>query len=217
MKLPDSVDKPARVQELINDLKLNKCSETRIGGPMVKGVSGGERKRTSIGVELITNPNLIFLDEPTTGLDSYTATNVIEVLKELAGSGRTVVSTIHQPNSDIYEMFDKLMLLAGGKVLYHNDSNSAVDYFKNQGFECPSLTNPADYFMNMMSIEAYDDSEDEDDSNMRSHEQVEKEYNQKIDNLAQSYQKSELKNDILDVHPEATKLDDVDTSDIGFS
>jgi len=67
-------EKLERVEQLILDLKLNKCQNTCIGGPLVKGVSGGERKRTSIGVELITNPSLIFLDEPTTGLDSYTAT-----------------------------------------------------------------------------------------------------------------------------------------------
>lgn len=69
-------------------------------------MSGGERKRTSIGVELITDPSLVFLDEPTTGLDSFTATSVIEILRYLAESGRTIISTIHQPNSDIYEMFD---------------------------------------------------------------------------------------------------------------
>lgn len=84
-----------RVQDIIDELRLNKCANTKIGGPLVKGVSGGERKRTSIGVELITDPNLIFLDEPTTGLDSFTATSVIDTLKALAESGRTVISTIH--------------------------------------------------------------------------------------------------------------------------
>ena len=72
-----------RVEHLIDQLRLNKCRNTKIGGPLVKGVSGGERKRTSIGVELITNPSLIFLDEPTTGLDSFTATTVVDILKEL--------------------------------------------------------------------------------------------------------------------------------------
>jgi ABC-type multidrug transport system ATPase subunit len=84
-----------RVAEVIKELRLEKCQYTRIGGEMVKGVSGGERKRTSIGVELITDPSLIFLDEPTTGLDSFTAFTVVEVMKELAMSGRTIVSTIH--------------------------------------------------------------------------------------------------------------------------
>ena len=89
-------EKIARVNKMIATLKLTKCQNTRIGGPLVKGVSGGERKRTSIGVELITDPNLIFLDEPTTGLDSFTATAVMESLGDLARKeNRTVVSTIH--------------------------------------------------------------------------------------------------------------------------
>ncbi len=70
---------------------------------MIRGVSGGERKRTSIGVELITDPPVIFLDEPTTGLDSFTAQMVVEILGGLAKAGRTIVSTIHQPNSDTFD------------------------------------------------------------------------------------------------------------------
>lgn len=143
-----------RVQQIIDDLKLNKCENTKIGGPLIKGVSGGERKRTSIGVELITNPSLIFLDEPTTGLDSYTATQVMRTLKDLAKSGRTIVQTIHQPNSDIFELFDKLMLLAQGKVIYFNEASLAVNYFAGIGHRCPELTNPADFFMSVMSIES---------------------------------------------------------------
>ena len=93
-----------RVDNIIEELRLKKCENTKIGGPLVKGVSGGERKRTSIGVELITDPSLIFLDEPTTGLDSFTATSVMETLNDLANSGRTVIQTIHQPNSDMFDM-----------------------------------------------------------------------------------------------------------------
>ena len=70
---------------------------------MIKGISGGERKRTSIGVELITNPSLIFLDEPTSGLDSETSLSLVYLLKKLTSSGRTVISTIHQPSSDIVD------------------------------------------------------------------------------------------------------------------
>ena len=92
LKLPGSIDqKMARVEEIIKELWLKKCENTKIGGPLLKGVSGGERKRTSIGVELITDPNLIFLDEPTTGLDSFTATSVMETLNELAKTGRTII------------------------------------------------------------------------------------------------------------------------------
>lgn len=89
----DSIQK--KVQSIIDDLKLNKCSQTKIGGTFFKGVSGGERKRTSIAVELITKPSLIFLDEPTTGLDSYTATILMKIFRSLANSGCTVIQTIH--------------------------------------------------------------------------------------------------------------------------
>lgn len=156
LKLPGTMEqKLARVDEVIATLKLTKCQNTRIGGPLVKGVSGGERKRTSIGVELITDPTLIFLDEPTTGLDSFTATSVMETLGDLARKDqRTVISTIHQPNSDIYEMFDRLLLLAKGKIIYFNEARFAVDYFGSIGFQCPDLSNPADFFMSMMSIES---------------------------------------------------------------
>ena len=92
MKLTGSEEeKQRRVDEIIKDLRLNKCQDTYIGGPLIKGVSGGERKRTSIGVELITNPALVFLDEPTTGLDSYTATEVTRLLRNLADQGRTII------------------------------------------------------------------------------------------------------------------------------
>lgn len=85
-----------RVEDLIGTLKLYKAQNTLIGGPLVKGISGGERKRTAVGVELITDPALLFLDEPTTGLDSYIATQVMENLRDLAMVfGKTVISTIH--------------------------------------------------------------------------------------------------------------------------
>ena len=144
-----------RVNKMIAMLKLTKCQNTRIGGALVKGVSGGERKRTSIGVELITDPNLIFLDEPTTGLDSFTATAVMESLGKLAkDQNRTVISTIHQPNTDIFDMFDRLVLLAKGKIIYFNKASLSVDFFDSLGFRCPELSNPCDYFMTMMSKES---------------------------------------------------------------
>ena len=146
-----------RVDELLATLKLFKAQNTLIGGTLVKGVSGGERKRTAVGVELITDPALLFLDEPTTGLDSYIATQVMENLRDLAMVyGKTVVSTIHQPNTDVYDMFDKLMLIAQGKIIYFNEASSAVEYFGSIGREVPELTNPADYFMTIMSKDGID-------------------------------------------------------------
>ena len=85
---------------------MTKCQNTKIGGPLIKGVSGGERKRTSIGVEIITDPKMIFLDEPTTGLDSYTASVLVEIFRELTREGKTIICTIHQPTSEIFANFD---------------------------------------------------------------------------------------------------------------
>ena len=90
---------------------------------MIRGVSGGERKRTSIGVELLTNPSIIFLDEPTTGLDSATSFHVINILKNLAKAGRTIISTIHQPSSEIFGTFDKLLLMVQGNIIYQVKTN----------------------------------------------------------------------------------------------
>jgi ABC-type multidrug transport system ATPase subunit len=98
--------KKKKVEFLLSDLGLNNCADTFVGGSLIRGVSGGERKRTSIGVELLTNPSLIFLDEPTTGLDSSTALAVLELLEKIASKGVNVVCTIHQPSSEIFSIFD---------------------------------------------------------------------------------------------------------------
>lgn len=90
---------------------MEKCQDTLIGGPLIKGISGGERKRTSIAVDFVTDPSTIMLDEPTSGLDSFTAYLIVRILKDYAKKGKTVIFTIHQPSYDIYEMFDRLMLL----------------------------------------------------------------------------------------------------------
>jgi len=187
-----------KVKGMMDDLKLNKCAETRIGGTFFKGVSGGERKRTSIAVELITKPSLIFLDEPTTGLDSYTATTLMRIFRNLAKSGCTVIQTIHQPNSETYELFDKLMLLAKGKVIYFDTKDNAVPYFKSIGFECPPLTTPSDYFMSIMSVESIEKEDidpDDKDAQESSTAFIMNTYKELIDKFDKSYQESALKND----------------------
>ena len=209
LKLEGTLEsKMARVKILIEDLKLNKCKATRIGGPLVKGVSGGERKRTSIGVELITDPSLIFLDEPTTGLDSFTATNVMEILGDLARKeNRTVVSTIHQPNSDIFEMFDRLMLLARGKIIYFNEARLAVDYFSSIQYQCPDLSNPADYFMSMMSIEQIELEKQTAGETILDKDKIEEEYQERIKYFVDSYEASQLCNKADEIAPGVRELD----------
>jgi ABC-type multidrug transport system ATPase subunit len=145
-------DKMKRIDAIINELNLGKCADTRIGVPGVtKGVSGGERKRTAVGMELLTEPSVLFLDEPTSGLDAKTSKVLMETLKKLANKGLTVVMTIHQPRSDIFHMFDKLLLLARGRVAYFGDASLAVPYYNELGYECPSHYNPADFFIDLIS------------------------------------------------------------------
>jgi ABC-type multidrug transport system ATPase subunit len=130
-----------RVEELISELGLTSCADVKIGNTFIKGVSGGERKRTSIGVELITNPNVIFLDEPTTGLDSTTALQVILLLSSLARKGKTIISTIHQPSSELFCEFDRLMLLVDGRCIYSGRAEDSYNHFGKMGYVCPELMN----------------------------------------------------------------------------
>lgn len=89
------------------------------GGFFRRGISGGERKRVSVGHELLINPSIILLDEPTSGLDSTTAMNLVTSLRQLAAGGRAVITTIHQPSSRLYQQLDKLLLLSDGHAMYY--------------------------------------------------------------------------------------------------
>lgn len=138
-----------QVAEVLKQLRMEKCAETRVGSAMARGVSGGERKRLAIGNEILTRPRILFLDEPTSGLDSTTAHLVIQCLKELSIKDRvTVVSSIHQPSSQIFHVFDRLCFLHDGQPVYFGESKqAALDFFSNLGFTCPQHYNPPDYFM----------------------------------------------------------------------
>ena len=146
-------DKTEKVHALLKELNLETCKYSMIGGPFISGISGGEKKRTCIGMELITNPSILFLDEPTSGLDSYTAMLVCKLLVHQASLGKTIISTIHQPSSDIFYLFDKLMLMTDGRVVYSGSAKESVKVIADAGFVCPSLSNPADYFMEILHLE----------------------------------------------------------------
>lgn len=134
-----------RVDDLIRRLKLERCQNTPIGGQFLKGVSGGERKRTSIAFELVNDPAVIFLDEPTSGLDSFTAYVLMNELRSLAhDKNRTVVFTIHQPSTDIWNMFDRIILMVHGEMIYQGPGKESIlNYFSQRGFTCPHSSNPA--------------------------------------------------------------------------
>ena len=141
-----------RVDLIINALKLEKVSDNIIGSLSTKGLSGGEKKRLSIGNELISNPSVLILDEPTSGLDSSTAELVVDLLKEQAKIGKTIVFTIHQPGFKIFNVFDRLILMSEGEFVYQGKAKNSVLYFSNIGFVCSLLINPPDFFMKILFI-----------------------------------------------------------------
>ena len=117
---------------------------------MLKGISGGERKRTSIGYELITDPKLILLDEPTSGLDSTTAYKIVKILKKEAQRNLTVISTIHQPSSEIFITFDRLILLHEGHLIYQGPAKLVAEYLNNNNIPMPKFKNPADFIIRLV-------------------------------------------------------------------
>eukprot|EP01083_Nonionella_stella_P283996 966691_1 len=157
LRLPKTLSRSeieTRVDALIKDMMLSDCQHSRIGGSRQRGISGGERKRVSIGVELVTNPGLLFVDEPTSGLDSVTAERIVDLLVALASSGRTVVCSIHQPNSDLWNKFDQVCFMASGMVGFLGSREESVAKFADLGFECPQFTNPADFFLKSLFAES---------------------------------------------------------------
>ncbi|KAJ2761721.1 hypothetical protein IWQ56_005196 [Coemansia nantahalensis] len=158
LRLPDSQyaaeRKAERVEAVIRQLRLGAARNTKIGDELVRGVSGGERKRVSIGTELLTDPRLLFLDEPTSGLDSNSSELVVELVKGIsAEQGIATLMTIHQPSARIFNTFDKVILLSQGRIVYFGPTSTAIDYFAGIGYPCPVHENPADYFVDLMTLD----------------------------------------------------------------
>ncbi|GAB4846341.1 ABC transporter G member 9 [Ancistrocladus abbreviatus] len=161
LRLPNTLTKEEKVmhaEAVISQLGLTKCKNSIIGGPFLRGVSGGERKRVSIGQEMLINPSLLFLDEPTSGLDSTTAQRIVSTLSELANGGRTIVMTIHQPSSRIFYMFHKVLLLSEGNPLYFGKGAEVMDYFASIGYVPSVAMNPADFLLDLANGVSLDDS-----------------------------------------------------------
>jgi ABC-type multidrug transport system ATPase subunit/uncharacterized tellurite resistance protein B-like protein len=119
------------VLKTLSDLGLTETQHLKVGSPLHKTISGGQRKRLNIGLELLREPAVLFVDEPTSGLSSRDSENIIDLLKELSLKGKLVFAVIHQPSSDIFKMFDKLIILdTGGYQIYYGNPVDALTYFK---------------------------------------------------------------------------------------
>eukprot|EP00930_Biecheleria_cincta_P058012 TRINITY_DN43878_c0_g1_i1.p1 TRINITY_DN43878_c0_g1~~TRINITY_DN43878_c0_g1_i1.p1 ORF type:complete len:652 (-),score=112.13 TRINITY_DN43878_c0_g1_i1:306-2261(-) len=177
-------ERARRIEDALNQLGLAHVKNTNVGGSSfngaIRGLSGGERKRLSIAIELLHEPKVLFLDEPTTGLDSYQALNVMEKLRALATSGCTVIVSIHQPRSSIFALLSGVYLLAGGRTIFAGATDAATAHFAGLGFDLPPKFNPADFFIDLVSIDQRDADEQEKTT-------------KRLDMLAEAWQKEEQK------------------------
>lgn len=141
-------ERQQRVKDSIAMLRLEKCADTRIGGPNQRGVSGGERKRVAVGTELVADVSVLLLDEPTSGLDAFAALNLVKNLKEITRERDLyTLMTIHQPSWNIFKHFDRVILLTRGQTYYSGPPTAAPAWFASLGHSSPEGVNPADFYI----------------------------------------------------------------------
>ena len=161
LRLPNTQTKDqkhAEVAKIMRLLRLTKVAESPI-----RMCSGGEKKRVNIGTELLTDPAILLLDEPTSGLDSTSAVSLLKLLSKLAKeNGKTVLTTIHQPSSQLFHSFDRLIMISEGYVVYFGTPTASLQYLRSESLACPDGYNAADHWMNLLVME---EEEEEDNDN----------------------------------------------------
>eukprot|EP00644_Phytophthora_capsici_P013770 jgi/Phyca11/535649/estExt2_fgenesh1_pg.C_PHYCAscaffold_400001 len=162
LSLPNSVtfkQIEARVDDVVEAMGLATCRHTLVGDIFRKGLSGGQKRRLSIAIELLSNPSVFFLDEPTSGLDSSATHNVMRFIVKLCAEGKTIVCTIHQPSSLVYDMFTNAIVLSAGQTVYCGSRRQMVSHFASAGYDFPQYMNPAEYFISLVNTD-FDDHAD---------------------------------------------------------
>ncbi|XP_057415272.1 ABC transporter G family member 1-like isoform X3 [Lotus japonicus] len=165
LQLPDTLskeEKKERAEFTIREMGLQDVVNTRIGGWGIKGISGGQKRRVSICIEILTRPKLLFLDEPTSGLDSaasYYVMKRISTLDKKDGIQRTIIASIHQPSSEVFQLFHNLFLLSFGSTVYFGPASAASEFFASNGFPCPTLQNPSDHLLKTINKDFEQDIE----------------------------------------------------------
>lgn len=149
-----SSERIRRVEELLQSFGLTNQANTLIGTLIRKGISTGQKRRLSVAAQLISAPKILFLDEPTSGLDSAASFNVMSYVRNVAKKNKLiVVASIHQPATKTFELFDKLLLLSGGKTCYSGAVSDVKPYFDSIGFEMPLQTNPAEFVLDLTNVD----------------------------------------------------------------
>jgi ABC-type multidrug transport system ATPase subunit len=156
--LASSAESKARVETLLKQFGLVGQRDALIGTALRKGISGGQKRRVSVASQLIAAPRILFLDEPTSGLDSAASHKVMQYIKDIATKHRLlVIASIHQPSTKIFEMFDKVLLLSGGKTCYYGTVDQIEPYFGSLGYHLPNHMNPAEFILDLTNVDFEDD------------------------------------------------------------
>ncbi|KAI5385994.1 ABC transporter G family member 1 [Lathyrus oleraceus] len=191
-------EKKRQADITLKEMGLQDAINTRVGGYGSKGLSGGQKRRLSICIEMLTRPRLLFLDEPMSGLDSAASYYVISRIASLRvrdGIQRTIVASIHQPSSQVFELFDDLCLLSSGETVYFGPASEANQFFSSNGFPCPTLYNPSDHYLRIINKDFEQNTEEGFESEKA------------IGILVNSYKASEMKSQVQTEVTNISKLD----------
>ncbi|XP_067421163.1 ATP-binding cassette sub-family G member 5 isoform X1 [Emydura macquarii macquarii] len=142
-----------KVDAVMAELSLNHIATNVIGNQIFRGISGGERRRVSIAAQLLQDPKVMLLDEPTTGLDCMTANQIVLLLSELARQDRIVIITIHQPRSELFRLFDKIAIMSFGELVFCGDPPEMITFFSDCNYACPEQSNPFDFYVDLTSVD----------------------------------------------------------------
>ncbi|XP_074844638.1 ATP-binding cassette sub-family G member 5 [Carettochelys insculpta] len=142
-----------KVDAVMTELSLSHIATNVIGSHSFRGISGGERRRVSIAAQLLQDPKVMLLDEPTTGLDCMTANQIVLLLSELAHKDRIVIITIHQPRSELFRLFDKIAIMSFGELVFCGNPPEMITFFSDCNYACPEQSNPFDFYVDLTSVD----------------------------------------------------------------
>ncbi|KAL4155441.1 hypothetical protein PRNP1_007551 [Phytophthora ramorum] len=156
LSLPSSIshrEVVERVQNVIDEMGLRVCEHALVGDMFRKGISGGQKRRLSIAIELLSEPSILLLDEPTSGLDSASTYNVMKFVTRLCKENMTVICTIHQPSSLVYDMFTNVVILTAGQTVYFGPRVDMLPHFASLGYVCPEHEDPAEHYISIANTD----------------------------------------------------------------